>query len=78
MNGKQLRNNGRIHYQWSIFLKTLLTEETKEFYIKEDGDFIGFIIGFHRATVEADLTPYIEIGWRLKKGYGKNKRELYE
>ncbi|MEW8970664.1 GNAT family N-acetyltransferase [Mesobacillus jeotgali] len=29
-------------------------------------EFIGFI-GFHRATFEADFTPCIEIGWRLKK-----------
>ncbi|MDI4643672.1 GNAT family N-acetyltransferase [Cohnella hashimotonis] len=33
--------------------------------------FIGFI-GFHRATFEADFTPCIEIGWRLKKeAWGK-------
>lgn len=40
--------------------------------IKENQDFIGFI-GFHRATFEADFTPCVEIGWRLKKqawGYG--------
>ncbi|GGH19939.1 GNAT family N-acetyltransferase [Paenibacillus segetis] len=34
--------------------------------VKENKDFIGFI-GFHRATFEADFTPCIEIGWRLKK-----------
>lgn len=33
---------------------------------KENGDFIGFI-GFHKATFQADFTPCIEIGWRLKK-----------
>jgi len=39
--------------------------------VKETKEFIGFI-GFHRATFEADFTPCIEIGWRLKKrGLGK-------
>ncbi|XQY91402.1 GNAT family N-acetyltransferase [Metabacillus sp. HB246100] len=33
---------------------------------KDSQAFIGFI-GFHRATFEADFTPCIEIGWRLKK-----------
>ncbi|MBT2694067.1 GNAT family N-acetyltransferase [Bacillus sp. ISL-55] len=33
---------------------------------KRTKEFIGFI-GFHRATFEADFTPCIEIGWRLKK-----------
>ncbi|MCG7410832.1 GNAT family N-acetyltransferase [Paenibacillus sp. ACRRX] len=33
---------------------------------KQDKAFIGFI-GFHRATFDADFTPCIEIGWRLKK-----------
>lgn len=38
---------------------------------KETNEFLGFI-GFHRATFEADFTPCIEIGWRLKKsGLGK-------
>ncbi|MFD0713405.1 GNAT family N-acetyltransferase [Paenibacillus sp. GCM10027626] len=38
---------------------------------KESKAFIGFI-GFHRATFEADFTPCIEIGWRLKKeAWGK-------
>lgn len=32
----------------------------------ERNEFIGFI-GFHEATFEADFTPCIEIGWRLKK-----------
>ncbi|RUS46182.1 GNAT family N-acetyltransferase [Cohnella sp. AR92] len=32
---------------------------------KESREFIGFI-GFHRASFEADFTPCIEIGWRLK------------
>ncbi len=34
--------------------------------VKENNEFIGFI-GFHRAAFEADFTPCIEIGWRLKK-----------
>lgn len=33
---------------------------------KSTGEFIGFT-GFHEATFEADFTPCIEIGWRLKK-----------
>lgn len=38
---------------------------------KENNAFIGFI-GFHRPTFEADFTPCIEIGWRLKKeAWGK-------
>lgn len=38
---------------------------------KESNEFIGFI-GFHKATFEADFTPCIEIGWRLKKeAWGK-------
>ncbi|CAG7636127.1 GNAT family N-acetyltransferase [Paenibacillus allorhizosphaerae] len=39
--------------------------------VKENKQFIGFI-GFHRATFEADFTPCIEIGWRLKReAWGK-------
>ncbi|MUT64899.1 GNAT family N-acetyltransferase [Paenibacillus sp. NEAU-GSW1] len=39
--------------------------------IKESKEFIGFI-GFHRANFEADFTPCIEIGWRLKQeAWGK-------
>ncbi|WGU95759.1 GNAT family N-acetyltransferase [Paenibacillus dendritiformis] len=39
--------------------------------VKEDKEFIG-LTGFHRATFEADFTPCIEIGWRLKKqAWGK-------
>jgi RimJ/RimL family protein N-acetyltransferase len=34
--------------------------------VKESQQFIGFI-GFKRATFEADFTPCIEIGWRLKR-----------
>ncbi len=34
--------------------------------VKATKEFIGFI-GFHRATFDADFTPCIEIGWRLKK-----------
>ncbi len=38
---------------------------------KTNNEFIGFI-GFNRATFEADFTPCIEIGWRLKKeAWGK-------
>ncbi|WP_440896988.1 GNAT family N-acetyltransferase [Amphibacillus sp. Q70] len=38
---------------------------------KENTEFIGFI-GFHKAAFEADFTPCIEIGWRLKKeAWGK-------
>lgn len=33
---------------------------------KHNGEFIGFI-GFHKATFEADFTPCVEIGWRLKR-----------
>ncbi|MFD1019632.1 GNAT family N-acetyltransferase [Thalassobacillus hwangdonensis] len=32
---------------------------------KETNEFIGFI-GFHRATFDADFTPCVEIGYRLK------------
>jgi RimJ/RimL family protein N-acetyltransferase len=39
--------------------------------LKENKEFIGFI-GFHRALFEADFTPCIEIGWRLRKeAWGK-------
>ncbi|MBP1989590.1 GNAT family N-acetyltransferase [Paenibacillus eucommiae] len=39
--------------------------------VKENNEFIGFI-GFHQATFEANFTPCIEIGWRLKKeAWGK-------
>jgi len=39
--------------------------------VKATKEFIGFI-GFHRATFEADFTPCVEIGWRLKKdAWGK-------
>ncbi|NOU67762.1 GNAT family N-acetyltransferase [Paenibacillus sp. LMG 31461] len=39
--------------------------------VKENQEFIGFI-GFHRANLESDFTPCIEIGWRLKKAaWGK-------
>lgn len=39
--------------------------------VKENQEFIGFI-GFHRPAFEAEFTPCIEIGWRLKKeAWGK-------
>lgn len=39
--------------------------------VKESKEFIGFI-GFHRPSFEADFTPCIEIGWRLKRdAWGK-------
>lgn len=39
--------------------------------LKENEEFIGYI-GFHRAAFEADFTPCVEIGWRLKKeAWGK-------
>lgn len=39
--------------------------------VKENKEFIGFI-GFHRATFDAEFTPCVEIGWRLKKeAWGK-------
>jgi ribosomal-protein-alanine N-acetyltransferase len=38
---------------------------------KCSGDFIGFI-GFHRATFNADFTPCVEIGWRLKYDFWGN------
>lgn len=34
--------------------------------VKAQQEFIGFI-GFHRPVFQADFTPCIEIGWRLKK-----------
>lgn len=34
--------------------------------VKATGEFIG-LIGLHKATFEADFTPCIEVGWRLKK-----------
>ena len=34
--------------------------------LKETRGFIGFI-GFHKAAFEADFTPCVEIGWRLKQ-----------
>lgn len=39
--------------------------------IKENGEFIG-LLGLHKASFEAEFTPCIEIGWRLKKeAHGK-------
>ncbi|MBM6996020.1 Acetyltransferase (GNAT) family protein [compost metagenome] len=39
--------------------------------VKETQEFIGFI-GFRKVTFEADFTPCIEIGWRLKQeAWGK-------
>lgn len=54
------------------FLEAIQEELTAHNYglyaveVKENGEFIGFI-GFHKATFDADFTPCIEIGWRLKK-----------
>ncbi|NKI24366.1 GNAT family N-acetyltransferase [Paenibacillus dendritiformis] len=59
------------------FYHAILAEFTERGYglyaveVKENKEFIG-LIGFHRATFEADFTPCIEIGWRLKKeAWGK-------
>ena len=58
----------------TIFYKKIVDEFIKEGYglyavnYKENHDFIGFI-GFHKATFEAEFTPCIEIGWRLRKEY---------
>ena len=39
--------------------------------VKENNEFIG-ITGLHRAVFEADFTPCVEIGWRLKQeAWGK-------
>ncbi|QQZ10228.1 GNAT family N-acetyltransferase [Heyndrickxia vini] len=68
----------RTYEETDAFYEAILKEfETYGFGLfaverKDTGEFIGFI-GFHRATFEADFTPCIEIGWRLKKeawGYG--------
>lgn len=61
----------------NVFYKSIISE-FKEYgfglyavEVKENKEFIGFI-GFHRATLEADFTPCIEIGWRLKReAWGK-------
>ncbi len=36
--------------------------------LKESADFIGFI-GLNEATFDAEFTPCIEIGWRLRKEF---------
>ncbi|MFC3746629.1 GNAT family N-acetyltransferase [Paenibacillus sp. GCM10012306] len=61
----------------AAFYKTILSEFKECGFglyaveVKESNEFIGFI-GFHRATFEADFTPCVEIGWRLKKeAWGK-------
>ncbi len=61
----------------TAFYHSIISEmKEKEFglfaaEVKGNKNFIGFI-GFHRATFEADFTPCIEIGWRLKKeAWGK-------
>lgn len=60
-----------------LFYKTIVSEFKECGFglyaveLKRNKEFIGFI-GFHRATFEADFTPCIEIGWRLKKeAWGK-------
>ncbi len=60
-----------------VFYKTIVSEFEEYGFglyaveLKESKEFIGFI-GFHRATIEVDFTPCIEIGWRLKKeAWGK-------
>lgn len=60
-----------------IFLSKIKEEFTEKGYglyaveLKESGSFIGYI-GFHLSTFEADFTPCVEIGWRLKKeAWGK-------
>ena len=58
--------------QTKIFLNRLKKEFIQNgftFYaveIVENGEFIGFI-GIEEANFDADFTPCIEIGWRLKK-----------
>lgn len=58
--------------QTIMFYKTILSEFHECGFglyaveVKANKEFIGFI-GFHRADFEADFTPCIEIGWRLKK-----------
>lgn len=61
----------------NVFYKSIISEIKECGFglyaveVKENKEFIGFI-GFHRATFEADFTPCIEIGWRLKKeAWGK-------
>jgi len=61
----------------NIFYQAIITE-FKEYgfglyavELKDSKEFIGFT-GFHRAVFQADFTPCIEIGWRLKKeAWGK-------
>ncbi|MBG9794919.1 GNAT family acetyltransferase [Paenibacillus dendritiformis] len=61
----------------NLFYQSIVAEFTERGYglyaveVKENKEFIG-LIGFHRATFEAEFTPCIEIGWRLKKeAWGK-------
>lgn len=60
------------HKETTAFYEAIMDEFQSYGYglyaaeLKETGEFIGFI-GFHHATFEADFTPCVEIGWRLKK-----------
>ncbi|WP_079504157.1 GNAT family N-acetyltransferase [Mesobacillus jeotgali] len=65
------------HEETERFYQAILSEFEDYGYglyaaeVKDSKEFIGFI-GFHRATFEADFTPCVEIGWRLKKeAWGK-------
>lgn len=60
-----------------VFQKAIVDEFTERGFglyaveEKASGAFVGFI-GFHRATFEADFTPCVEIGWRLRReSWGK-------
>ncbi|NWQ42821.1 GNAT family N-acetyltransferase [Bacillus sp. EB106-08-02-XG196] len=61
----------------TVFYKSIISEFIECGFglyavdVKENKEFIGFI-GFHRANFEADFTPCVEIGWRLKQeAWGK-------
>lgn len=61
----------------NVFFEAIQAELIEEGFglyaveVKENNEFIGFV-GFHRAKFDADFTPCIEIGWRLKReAWGK-------